>query len=115
MTRRDKWLDPPRACVARYRAWRDGARAVAAQHDIPPPEKIRALNWVAYYAPPKSWSKKRRQEVIGHLHRSRPDRDNIDKAVLDALFDEDSAIAAGCIVKRWSLTERLEIIIVTEV
>ena len=39
--------------------------------------------------------RKRAQEAIGELHRTKPDRDNIDKAVLDALFDEDSAIAAG--------------------
>lgn len=35
------------------------------------------------------------------LHRAKPDRDNIDKALLDALFNDDSGIASGLIEKRW--------------
>ena len=40
-------------------------------------------------------------EMAGALHRAKPDRDNIDKAILDALFTDDSGIAAGHLEKRW--------------
>ena len=45
---------------------------------------------------------------MGTLHRSKPDRDNIDKAVMDALFPEDSGIAAGTIRKVWGEPPRVE-------
>ena len=43
---------------------------------------------------------------MDRLHRSKPDRDNIDKAVLDVLFagstGGDSGIARGTVEKRWA-------------
>lgn len=110
MTQRDKWAQRP--CVMQYRAWKDSARAAAGL--LPPPEKIRSLSWVAYFEPPKSWSQKKRAAAIGKFHRAKPDRDNIDKAVLDALFEHDSAIAAGHISKHWAETSRLEVVIEIE-
>ena len=107
MTRQDKWQQRPR--VMRYREWCDTARKVAGE--LPPADQIASLSWVAYFAPPKSWSKKRREAAIGTLHRQTPDRDNIDKAVLDCFFKEDSGIAAGSIEKRWGLVARLEIVV----
>lgn len=107
MTQRDKWAKRP--AVMRYRAWADLARLHA--RNLPDATQIKSLSWSAYFAPPKSWSRKRAQEAIGELHRAKPDRDNIDKAVLDALFDEDSAIAAGYLEKRWDAESRLVITI----
>jgi Holliday junction resolvase RusA-like endonuclease len=111
MTRADKWKK--RGCVVRYRAYADLIRwCVKSQvGKLPDPNRIRKLNWIAYFAPPKSWSEKKRLAIVEQLHRAKPDRDNIDKAVLDALFEEDSAIASGHIEKRWNLRERLEIVI----
>ena len=105
MTRRDVWKQRPR--VLAYRAWCDRARAIAGQ--MPDEQKILALNWVAYFEPPPSWSQAKRSAAIGELHRSRPDRDNIDKAVLDCLFASDSGIASGTIEKRWDWHPRVEI------
>src|SRR5688572_7856631 len=82
MTRRDKWKRRP--CVMRYRAWADSARIAAGV--LPDPSKVISFDWKAFFPPPDSWSKKRRAEAIGKPHRSSPDRDNIDKAILDALF-----------------------------
>jgi len=66
---------------------------------------------VAYFTPPQSWSKKKRAAAIGTLHRSKPDRDNIDKGILDAMFEEDAGIASGTIEKRWAENSRIEITI----
>jgi len=109
MTQQDKWKQRP--CVMRYRAWKDAARLAAGQ--LPDANSVMRLSWVAYFSPPPSWSAKKRHLAYGTLHRSRPDRDNVDKAVLDALFSEDSAIASGTIEKRWGVAERIEIEIET--
>jgi Holliday junction resolvase RusA-like endonuclease len=109
MTQRDKWKQ--RDCVMRYRSWADVARFEAGS--VPPAEQVERLDWVAYFEPPPSWSKAKKAEAIGQLHRSKPDRDNIDKAVLDALFKSDSGIAVGTLEKRWGVPARLEITITT--
>jgi Holliday junction resolvase RusA-like endonuclease len=105
MTRRDKWLKRPN--VIRYREWSDAVREAAGQ--LPHPEAVIRLDWTAFFPPPKSWSKKRRAAAIGTLHRSPPDRDNIDKAILDSLFECDSAIAWGTVRKIWGEPARVEI------
>jgi len=39
--------------------------------------------------------------MAGKPHQVRPDRDNIDKGIMDALFEEDSRVAFGQQSKRW--------------
>ena len=101
MTRRDQWAQRP--CVVKYRAWADHFRECAG-------DKIKSLrvvevtclSWTAYYQIPKSYTKKEERECRGQLKRTPPDRDNIDKAVLDILFpDGDAHIAKGTIAKYW--------------
>jgi Holliday junction resolvase RusA-like endonuclease len=106
MTQRDKWAK--RDVVLRYRDWADGARA-AAPADLP--ARPLRVNWTAYLPMPASWSKKKRASHFGMLHRAKPDRDNIDKAVLDALWPDDSCISCGSIAKFWEdeLGPRLEV------
>ncbi len=112
-TQRDRWKRRP--CVVRYRCWADLARASAAAvfgGPPPPAHTVSVLSWRAFFAPPPSWSKRRRAAALGTAHRAKPDRDNIDKAVLDALYPEgDAAIAAGWISKQWDATPRLEVTI----
>ena len=108
MTRRDKWARRP--CVVSYWAWADYVRWCAGT--VPPAEKVESLSWVAMFQPPKSWSKTKRAGVIGTQHRSKPDRDNIDKAVLDALYPGgDAAIARGALEKIWGWEASLTITI----
>lgn len=107
MTRSDKWKK--RDCVVRYRQWKDLARLRAGT--LPDASRVKSLSWTAYFAPSQSWSKRRKAEAIGQMHRHKPDRDNIDKAVLDALFAEDSPIACGTIAKYWDEPPRLEVVI----
>lgn len=76
--------------------------------------------WIeAVFATPQSWPKAvrmaaRRGEVY---HVSKPDKDNIEKLVFDALKDvawhDDSQIADGRTRKRYGATARLEIIVAT--
>jgi Holliday junction resolvase RusA-like endonuclease len=109
MTKRDKWKK--RTCVLKYRDWADLARAVAGP--LPPADTVLSLSWVATFVPAASHSKAKRDAMIGQLHRQKPDRDNIDKAVLDALYpDGDAAIPGGTLLKVWGTTAKLEIEIV---
>ena len=107
MTRQDKWKKRPK--VIRYRAFSNALRFAAGE--LPPAELIEDLSWVATFAFPKSYSKKKRAALMGQLHRNVPDRDNIDKGILDSLFAQDSAIAKGTIEKRWGETDSIEITI----
>lgn len=114
MTRQDRWKKRP--ATDRYWAWANAIKE-AVGNSIPEAASVALLNWTAYFEPPtsKSWPKKRRIAAIGTLHRAKPDRDNIDKAVLDCLWpDGDSAIAAGTIRKFWDWTPRIEIEITLE-
>ena len=103
MTQRDRWKG--RECVLKYHAFRDAIRRDAPP--LPPVERIDSLSWMAYFA-----IKKGSKHKIHDSHREKPDRDNIDKAILDALFEEDSGIAAGTICKVWGLQSMLIVKIV---
>jgi len=50
---------------------------------------------------PKSWSKKKRAEMAGKPHQAKPDKDNLEKALLDAVFEEDSQIWDNRVSKFW--------------
>lgn len=94
MTRSDKWKK--RDCVLRYRAWADDIRA-ACSAELKGAVEVRVA---AFFELPKC-SEKKRKEMAGTLKRTRPDADNILKAVCDALFEEDGAIAKMSCEKRW--------------
>jgi Holliday junction resolvase RusA-like endonuclease len=96
MTQRDKWAKRP--AVIRYREFADSLR-LQIGHLVPP--DVLRLSWIAYFPMPESWSKKKKEEMRGKPHRQKPDRDNVDKAILDSLFDDDSGIASGTLDKRW--------------
>ena len=119
MTRRDKWKG--RECVKRWFAWKDLAAQSLRDAGGHPADFARgllvveSLSWTAYIGLPKTWSKKKKAAALGCSHRSKPDRDNIDKALLDALFPEslggDSSVGTGSIDKIWSDRPRLEVVI----
>ena len=99
MTQRDKWAK--RDCVQRYYAFKDRLKLEVGSIDF----DVKSLSWTAYIAMPKSWSKKKRKEMELEPHRQKPDRDNIDKAILDSLFKDDSGIYQGNIMKLWASVE----------
>ena len=87
MTQRDKWAQ--RDCVMQYRAWCDRARLNCLGVTVTPV----ALDFYAHIPMPPSWSKKKQAAMAGELHRQKPDLDNIAKAIMDALWKDDSGIA----------------------
>lgn len=67
-----------------------------------------SVSWKAYFPIPKSKAKK---GLAGTPHTVKPDRDNVDKGILDALFENDSGVAMGELVKLWDdgLGPRVEV------
>ena len=69
----------------------------------------------AYYPIPKSYNKAKKQQAIAGalVPRSKPDVDNIAKAVLDALnltaYEDDKLVAKLTVEKHYSEEPRLEI------
>lgn len=105
MTRRDVWKKRP--VVLKYHAWCDELRLRLIYWPKDPVD----VSWTVYFPFPKSYSKRVCEELRGTPHRLRPDRDNIDKAILDALFDKDERIATGTLQKYWDDGEGPRIIL----
>ena len=108
MTRRDKWLKPPRPCVSRYRAFKSAFMAQAMEqgyrHNI---MDIYKMDVLAFLPMPKSWTQKKKKAQHAKPHRQRPDADNILKGVGDTLATDDSGIYDVRCVKFWSTDARL--------
>ena len=100
MTQRDKWKKRP--CVLRYRAFCDEARFKIKTL----PERFDAT----FYIPmPKSWSLSKCIQMVGMPHTVKPDLDNLLKALLDALWENDQELYECHIHKRWADKGAIEI------
>ncbi|OAT52148.1 endodeoxyribonuclease [Kluyvera georgiana ATCC 51603] len=93
MTRADKWKKRPE--VLRYRAFCDEVRL----NNVSLPES--GYHVIFVLPMPPSWSKKKRSLMDGKPHQQKPDKDNLEKALLDAIFGEDSHIWDGRVTKIW--------------
>lgn len=101
MTRSDKWKQ--RDCVMRYRAFKDECRYKGV-------ELPESNAHVVFVVPmPKSWSQKKKREMLGAPHRQKPDVDNMLKALMDALFEEDSAVWDVRATKIWGETGSIKV------
>lgn len=99
MTQRDKWKK--RDVVLHYNAFKDMVR-LAGIKEIPDVPRI-----VFYIPMPASWPEKKKAEFDGQPHRAKPDIDNLQKALFDAVYHkhaetDDSHIWCGWKEKRWS-------------
>ena len=95
MTRRDKWLKHPRAPVAQYRRFCEEVRAAKVRLA---PSGCR----VTFFLPmPESWSARKRRVTRGMPHMVRPDLDNLTKALLDALYENDAIVYSISLAKFW--------------
>ena len=84
MTRSDKWRQ--RECVLKYRAFKDEVRLKRVSIS-------ESGSHVTYVLPmPKSWSKLKKSRMDGQPHQQKPDVDNLTKALLDALYKDDSKV-----------------------
>lgn len=96
----------PRAFTPQKTVAYEGLIALAAQHVMDGASPLTgpvALSIVAWFPIPASWSKKRKAEA--RHHTSKPDADNIAKAVGDGLngvaWLDDSQVASCTIEKRY--------------
>lgn len=100
MTRSDKWNKRPR--VMRYRDFCNQVQAAG----IKVPESGATITFVLPM--PKTWSKKKKAEMLGQPHQTTPDLDNLLKALLDAIYDNDSGVwNVMRLEKRWGLTGQI--------
>lgn len=93
------------------RSFAEAVRAIAVPLFPAPFEGPVRTTITAVFEPPQSWSKRRRAEALASgYHTQKPDRDNIEKACLDALkriaWADDSQVADGSCEKLWG--ERAE-------
>jgi len=101
MTQSDRWKKRP--CVMRYFAFRDEVRL----------KKVKFENGdsINFFMPmPKSWSKKKKKEMHGKYHTQTPDIDNLLKALMDSVYEDDSHIhSIGGLHKIWSHSGMIQI------
>ena len=83
-TRADAWKK--RASVVRYREFRDACRAAG----IVVPVSGASVTFVIPMPP--SWAQKKRDQSNRQPHMQRPDLDNLVKALLDAIYVQDSGV-----------------------
>ena len=83
MTQRDKWAKRP--AVLKYHAFCDQFRRYITTL---PPEF--AVDF--HISMPKSWSQKKKDAMNGTPHQQKPDVDNLQKSILDAICDEDKYV-----------------------
>jgi len=104
MTQRDKFAKRPE--TQRYWAWKAEIKLRASQvprlRQALEDGRIYGVSWIAHISPPKSWSKGKKLAHVGTHHQAKPDRDNIDKALLDALLKKDEGVAMGSMLKVWT-------------
>lgn len=105
MTQRDRWKQRP--VVSAYWAFRDVVRYQLSGREV---GKLGGAVWFEFYVPmPRSWSRKKRLEMCGKAHTQRPDIDNFIKAMLDAMYVDDSGVWLCGGGKYWSEKGRVEI------
>ncbi len=113
MTRRDKWAK--RTVVENYHDFKDAFRLAAYQAGYREQgARVQEIHARAYLALPKSWPKKQKAASMGRPHTSKPDADNILKAVADTLTTDDAGIWNVSLQKYWDdgCGERLEVEVV---
>lgn len=84
MTQRDKWGE--REVVQRYWAFKDECQL----RKVEVPEEGAEVTFILPM--PKSWSQKKKAEFDGKPHQQNPDIDNLLKALLDAVYKDDSKV-----------------------
>ncbi len=102
MTRRDVWKRRP--VVLKYRKYCDDLRDKFPFKELNDSYKV-----VFHVKMPKSWTKKKKKELVGKPHQQRPDLDNFVKAFNDALKEEDSTVYKTNASKYWATDGYIQI------
>jgi len=105
MTQQDRWKKRP--ATDRYWELKSRLKSIAegAKFELP------ACNYhMVFYLPmADSWPKSKKEEMVGRPHQQKPDKDNLEKAVLDCLCKEDSYVWDGRVTKLWAYHGRIDI------
>lgn len=105
-SRRDAWK--PTASVQRYRAFRDKVNVTLGKDRKRIPWG--GLRVTFRVRMPKSWPKYKRAEMDGKPHQQKPDRDNLEKALWDAVWPDDDSKLWDChSTKVWAVEGSIEI------
>lgn len=87
MTRSDTWKHRP--VVDRYFAFKDHLVRLCKLQKFTLPDKYKIEFLIAM---PDSWSKSKREGMIGKAHQQKPDLDNLVKSINDCLKVEDKYV-----------------------
>lgn len=102
-TRADRWKKRP--CVLRYWEYRDKLQLLAKEKGFEVPASGLSLLFVLPIPP--SVSRKESVRRSGNPHQQKPDVDNLIKAFLDALCEEDSYVWDIRGRKMWGPTAKI--------
>ena len=101
MTRADSWKKRP--VVLRYWEYKRVLMLQAREHGYSPGHTLN----IEFFMPiPKSWSKKKAASMAFTPHQQKPDIDNLIKAFMDALLEEDCYVYRIKATKTWSGTSK---------
>lgn len=103
MTQRDKWFK--RECAEKYWAFKAELEKQARRLNFEMPESDYHL--IFTLPMPDSWSNKKKNDMNGKPHKQKPDKDNLEKAFLDALCVSDSHIWDGRVSKYWGFEGKI--------
>lgn len=93
MTRKDKWN--PSKGAKRYFSFKDEIRLLKVHLPASYSHVIFIIKM------PKSWSKKKKNQMDSQPHTQTPDVDNLCKALMDAVYDQDNLVFDIRISKYW--------------
>ena len=112
MTRRDSWVmakinagkklnkrEEPRArTLTCWMAYKDSIRLQLDKFNMP----LCGYHITFYIPMPESWSKKKKIRMNEKPHQQTPDKDNLEKAFLDTILQQDCTVWDGRVTKLWS-------------
>lgn len=103
MVKSDTWRKRP--CVQRYWEYKDSIRYQLEQEGWEVGNQVQVL----FVLPmPESWSKKKKERMLGVPHKQKPDIDNLVKAFLDACLEDDTPVWRVFAEKRWGTVGLIE-------
>ncbi len=105
MTQQDKWKKRP--ATDRYWQLKDNLKKIAEGYKFVMPESN--YHMIFYIPMPDSWPKAKKELFNEKPHQQKPDKDNLEKAVLDSLCKEDSYIWDGRVSKYWAYKGKIVI------
>ena len=104
MTQSDRWKKRP--ATSRYWEYKDRLNIQANLLGFKVPECLEILFVIPM---PATWSAKKKASLNGRPHRQTPDIDNLEKALLDALCEQDNYIYYISAMKIWGYVGKIHI------